>query len=154
MKVSAPVPLHKYLAGLFLRRFAPKVTLASTLIDEYLTRDPEMLALRKADPLHHSRIGAELFFGMVEGGRKLLAEAEKITIPTLLILGGADPVVEPAVTRGFFDRMGSTDKTLRLYPDMVHEPLNDLGREAVVEEITAWLAHHLDPATERVTNLS
>ncbi len=48
-----------------------------------------------------------------------------------MLLGGQDPVVDPPTSREFFDRLGSDDKTLLIYPKMLHEPLNELGREQV-----------------------
>lgn len=145
LRIAARVPAHKYLAGLVLRRLAPNVTLTSTVVDEQLTRDPVSLAERKADLLRHGKINAPLFFGMVEGGASVLARAEEVSLPLLMILGGSDSVVDPTATRGFFERVGSADKTLKIYPEMLHEPLNDVGREAVVAEILAWLTRHLAP---------
>ena len=48
-----------------------------------------------------------------------------------MLLGGQDTVIDPATSREFFDRLGSEDKTLLIYPKMLHEPLNELGREQV-----------------------
>lgn len=143
LRVAAKVPRHKYLAGLVLRRVAPGVTLTSTVLDEDLTRDPISLAERKNDPLRHGKISAPLFFGMVEGGTSVISRASQIKMPLLMILGGADPVVDPKTTREFFEHVGSTDKTLKYYPEMLHEPLNEIGRELVVEEIVTWLSRHL-----------
>ncbi len=143
LRVLAPVPLHKLLAGKVLRRLAPTVTLASTVLDEELSRDPAYLASRKVDPLRHGRIGAPLYFGMVEGGARILRSAETIRLPLLLLLGEADPVVDAAATKAFFYRVASPDKTLRLYPEMYHEPLNDIGRERVVVDLIDWLSQHL-----------
>jgi alpha-beta hydrolase superfamily lysophospholipase len=144
LRIAARVPAHKYVAGLVLRRLAPFVTLTSTVTDEQLTRDPESLAQRRADPLRHGRISAPLFFGMVEGGATVLSRAESVQLPALMILGAADTVVDPTATRAFFDRLGSADKTLKVYPEALHEPLNDVEREAVVADILAWLSRHLD----------
>lgn len=146
LKVIARVPRYKYLAGLVLRRFAPGVTLGSTVLDEDLTRHPEHLALRKSDPLRHGRINAPLYFGMIEGGASILQRADAIHLPLLLVLGGSDPVIDSSTTRAYFDRIASLDKTLRLYPEMLHEPLNEIGGDAVVAEIVAWLQRQLDGA--------
>jgi len=143
LRVSAKVPAHKYVAGLILRRLAPSVTLESTVADEALTRDPISLAERKGDTLRHGRISAPLYFGMVEGGRSVIARAAEVHAPVLVILGGADVVVDPITTSDFFEQLSSVDKTLKVYPEMLHEPLNEIGREAVVEEIIAWLAAHI-----------
>ena len=39
--------------------------------------------------------------------------------------------------------IGSSDKTLRVYPPMLHEPLNELGREEVFADVESWLKPRL-----------
>ncbi len=99
------------------------------------------------DDLRHDRISPPLFFGMVEGGPLITARAAEIQVPILMILGGADPVVDPAASRAFFDRLGSPDKTLLLYPHMLHEPLNELRRDDVIADVAAWLAARIGPSS-------
>ena len=67
---------------------------------------------------------------MVAGGDMLIARAGEIRVPTLMLIGGQDPVLDPAAAREFFERLGSEDKTLLIYPKMLHEPLNELGARA------------------------
>jgi alpha-beta hydrolase superfamily lysophospholipase len=57
-------------------------------------------------------------------------------------------VIDPDATRRLYDDLGSTDKTLLIYPKMLHEPLNELGREQVFADITHWLDRHLEPALD------
>jgi alpha-beta hydrolase superfamily lysophospholipase len=145
LKLALDVPAWKLIVGHVLRRVAPQVTLSSPLLTEQMTRDASMYPAREADTLRHARVSAPLFFGMVEGGPIVLARAAEIHLPTLMILGGADAVVDSATSRQLFDHLGSTDKTLRLFPEMYHEPLNDLGRENVYAILIAWLQAHLTP---------
>ena len=109
-----------------------------------MTRDPAMQEMYRSDRLRHNRISAPLFFGMVEGGEMLLARAGEIRLPILMLIGGQDPVICPESNREFFDRLGSEDKTLLLYPRMLHEPFNELGREQVFEDLARWLEPRLD----------
>jgi alpha-beta hydrolase superfamily lysophospholipase len=60
-----------------------------------------------------------------------------------MLLGGADPIIDAKASRRVFQRLGSTDKTLRFYSAMVHEPLNELGREQVFADIESWLGPRL-----------
>lgn len=146
LSLARKVPGYKLRLGRFLLRHAPHVTLRAPLEPWRLTRDPEMQELRRGDPLCHSRISAPLFFGMVEGGPLITGRADEIALPVLMILGGSDSIADPVASRALFERLGSADKTLRVFPDMLHEPLNDLGREQVMDEIIAWLEAHLEPA--------
>lgn len=143
LRLSYPVPRHKVLLGRILLRFAPGVTLPAPIEPDKLSRDPAMVPFYTDDPLRHGRMSPPLYFGMVEGGERLLERLGAVTLPLLMIVGGNDPVVDPDTCRLAYDRIGSTDKTLLLYPQMLHEPLNELGREGVIADLIAWLRHHL-----------
>jgi alpha-beta hydrolase superfamily lysophospholipase len=101
---------------------------------------------RDADALCHSRMSAPLFFGMIAGGLHVARHAAEIRNPVLMILGGSDPITDPVASRDVFNLLGSPDKTLLLFPGMLHEPLNELGREQVYADLIAWLDHHLAAA--------
>jgi alpha-beta hydrolase superfamily lysophospholipase len=143
LRLAQPVPRHKRLAGAILRRCAPGVTLATAIGPELMTRDPDVLAGRAADSLRHTRISAPIFYGMVEGGPLVALNAARIRTPVLMVLGGADPVIDSRESRAVFERLGSEDKSLRVYPGMLHEPLNDIGREQVLSDIAEWIAVRL-----------
>ena len=69
--------------------------------------------------------------------------AQEITLPVLLLLGGADPIIDGGFTSEVFERLGSADKTRVVYPETLHEPLNDLDREAALAAIGDWLRARL-----------
>jgi alpha-beta hydrolase superfamily lysophospholipase len=143
LRLTFPVPRHKVALGKILRHLAPRVTLPTSIEPEKLSRDPAMYSFYTDDPLRHDRISAPLFFGMVEGGARLLERLGAITIPVLMIVGGNDPVVDPDSCRLAYERLGATDKTLLLYPQMLHEPFNELGRDGVIADLVAWLDREL-----------
>ncbi len=143
LRLATRVPRYKVAIGHWLRRHAPSVTLSATLPASRLTRDPAMQREHQVDPLRHNRMSAPLFFGMVEGGTIVAERAQELQVPTLVLLGASDPVIDPETTREAFDRITIADKTLHIYPKMLHEPLNELGREQVFADIIAWLDTHL-----------
>jgi alpha-beta hydrolase superfamily lysophospholipase len=148
LKVAGPVPGLKRAAGAALRRLAPGVTISTGLGSERMTRDPEMLTERRLDSLRHTRICAEIYYAMVEGGPVVAERGGQITTPTLLLLSGADPVIDSTESRRLFERLGSGDKTLRVYPGMLHECLNEMGREQVLADVADWLTGRLAPAVQ------
>jgi alpha-beta hydrolase superfamily lysophospholipase len=143
IRVAMPVPPGKLKLGKLLLSVAPWFTLRADAPSTWMTRDPAMQDMYRMDSLRHNRISAPLFFGMVEGGQMLLDRAGEIRLPTLLIVGGQDPVINPVANREFFERLGSDDKTLHLYPRMLHEPFNELGREAVFDDLSRWLEQRI-----------
>jgi alpha-beta hydrolase superfamily lysophospholipase len=139
LRVAMPIPPAKLRIGRFLAKYAPWVTLKGDIRSDLLTRDLEMQREHREDPLRHTRMSAPLFFGMVEGGEMLIARAGEIRVPILMLIGGQDPVVNPAAAREFYERLGSSDKTLLIYPKMLHDPLNELGAEQVFDDVVRWL---------------
>jgi alpha-beta hydrolase superfamily lysophospholipase len=143
LRIVTPVPAIKLLFGRMLLRLAPWVTLSGAIEAAQMTRDPEFQRAHELDPLRHNRISAPLFFGMSCWGETVAASAASITEPVLMLLGGSDPVIDTETSRHFFERLGSADKALRVYPPMLHEPLNELDREQVFADIEAWLGPRL-----------
>jgi lysophospholipase len=143
LRVSVPISAGKLRLGRILGKVAPWITLAGDSRVGVLTRDPMIQEEHRTDPLRHNRMSPPLFFGMVAGGELLVARAAEIRIPLLMVLGGQDTLIDPAISREFFERLGSDDKTLLFYPKMLHEPLNDLGREQVIEDMARWFELHL-----------
>ncbi len=143
LRIAMPIPPAKLKIGRFLLKYAPWVTLRGNLRADLLTRDPVIQEEHRNDPLRHSRMSAPLFFGMVEGGETMIARSGEIRIPTLLVVGGQDPVIDPAAAREFFERLGSDDKTMHIYPKMLHEPFGEIGREQVFDDIIRWLLPRL-----------
>jgi alpha-beta hydrolase superfamily lysophospholipase len=143
LRVVVPVPAAKLAIARLLGRVAPRFTMKGEIPSIQLTRDPEIQEEHRADGLRHSRMSPRLYFGMLEGGRMLLARASEIRVPILLMLGAQDPVIDPVASREFFDRLGGEDKTLLIYPKMLHEPFNEVGRHQVVDDVVRWLEPRL-----------
>lgn len=152
--LAQPVPHVKRWLGAFLRRWAPGVTLSTAVATEEMTRDPTMRAGRDQDPLRHTRICAPIFYGITEGGQEVCEHAELIRVPILVVLGQADPLIDARTTERFVERLGSPDKSLRVFPEMLHEPLNELGRAEVFAEISEWIERHLPREREAARHSS
>ncbi len=143
LRLTAHVPPWKRIVGEALLRLAPGITLDAGISEGDLSRDPLAIEGYRADPLRHSRISPPFFFGMVRAGREALARPELIRVPLLLIIGGADPLVDPSASVGFFERIGAEDGTLSVHPSMRHELFHEVGREAVLAEAARWIGSRL-----------
>jgi alpha-beta hydrolase superfamily lysophospholipase len=144
IRVAMPISAAKLRLGKVLLSLAPWITLRADAPSAWMTRDAAMQEMYRGDGLRHNRISAPLFFGMVAGGEMLMARAGEFRLPILVVIGGQDPVINPQFTREFHDRLGSDDKTLLLYPKMLHEPFNELGREQVFDDMSRWLAQRIE----------
>ena len=144
LAVSARAPRWKLLVGHLLEHLAPQVTLPVGLDSSQMTRDSAQLEAHRADTLRHDRISAPLYFGMLKTARNDCERAGSLTVPTLVVLGEDDQIVDQTSVRSFVDRLGTADRTLICYSGMRHEPFNELGREAVYRDLGDWFSRRLD----------
>jgi alpha-beta hydrolase superfamily lysophospholipase len=83
---------------------------------------------------------------MVRADERLKRDFPLLKLPLLILHGTADKVTRPGGSQFFHDTAGSADKTLKLYPDHVHDLLNDLDKEVVMGDIVGWIEARLPAA--------
>jgi acylglycerol lipase len=108
------------------------------------SRDANAVAAMDADPLiAHETQPTQTVAELVRADERLEKEFPSITLPLLILHGTADKAAKVSGSQFFYDHAGSTDKTLKLYDGHYHDLLNDVGKEAVIADITTWLDAHL-----------
>jgi len=114
------------------------------LKNEEFSRDPAVVAAMNADPLIHDEVQPiNTVAELARADERLKREFPLITLPVLILHGTADKVTNPNGSQLFYDTAGSRDKTLKLYPDHVHDLLNDFGKDVVIADIQSWIAARL-----------
>jgi alpha-beta hydrolase superfamily lysophospholipase len=121
----------------------PRFPLRLALDISALSRDAAAVKAYAADPLVHGRFTARWGTESLAAVKRVKAGAAAVNVPILVIHGGADRLNSPEGVERFFERMTVADKSLRVYPDMYHELHNDIGHEAVTEDIAEWLAKRI-----------
>lgn len=113
---------------------------------DWLTRDTETVERYLADPLcsftFTVRAYCDLFTLVAGVSRREWASRLPKELPVLVISGDMDPVGGwGAGVKRVADRLlaAGLDTTLRLYPDMRHEIINELGHEQVWKETEQWM---------------
>lgn len=137
-----PVPGWKAALSRILSGGWPSFSSSSGLVGAMVSHDPEVVAEYERDPFMHTRATARWFTEVVAAQRAALAAVPQLSLPLLILHGGADPIASVSATRRFFSAAGSPDKTLEVYGDLLHEVLNELGKERVWEEVASWLDEH------------
>ena len=146
LALIADAPLWKRAVGRILLRVAPWVTFETGIGGDQLTTAAESMAVIANDPLRHHQISPPTYFGMTANGPRAIAEADRLATPTLLILGGGDPITAPAAGRRFFERVAAGDKELLVFEAMRHEPLQEVDRAAVIAAIVRWIGARIGTA--------
>ena len=140
------VPAWKIWASRILAWVAPVLSVpADEVTSEVLTQDAQKRKEHDEDPLnlHSATIGWG--YGVLKTQASLLKEWKPPSVgslPLLLCFGAADKVADPNVTREFFGRLESTDKTIDERKDKFHEILNETDRKDLFKQIKDWMMDH------------
>ncbi len=129
--------------GNFLTRIIPKVPFLA-FGEGILSRDPRVQAAFDADPLTWKRpmrirLGTEI--NRTAGGVR--ADLPRLRLPILIMHGADDEMVNPSGSELAYSTVGSADKTLKLYPGLRHEIMNEPEQLEVLGDIAGWMTAHL-----------
>jgi alpha-beta hydrolase superfamily lysophospholipase len=136
---EVPAPGFALAAIKGLSRIAPRLRVLKLPLPAF-SRDPQVVEALNNDPLIADEAQpAQTVAEMVRANERIRKEFALLKLPLLIIHGTADSVTKPSGSQFFYDTAGSADKTLKLYQDYFHDPLNDVGKELVMEDINAWI---------------
>ena len=129
-------------AGKVLSALMPRLGLIQ-LDAEGVCRDPAVVKAYMTDPLVYggkvtARLGAEMIKAMGRVG----AEASRITLPLLILQGGADRLVNPSGAQMLHDGVASVDRKIILYEGFYHEVFNEPEHVRVLLDVEKWLTAH------------
>jgi alpha-beta hydrolase superfamily lysophospholipase len=116
----------------------PTFSMANELDRQGLSRDPEVVRAYEEDPLVHDRVSARLAMDMLQAGVWALEHAGELSLPLLLMHGGADRLTSAQASREFAAQAGNVC-TLRIWDGFYHEIHNEPEQEQVFEYLLEWL---------------
>lgn len=134
----APAPLVSLL--LLAARVMPRVRLSPRGPADVLTRDQGKLREWDEDDLVEKRmwrIGTSA--AMLRMGRQICASVQDIKTPLLALHGGADHLTPASGARFLVEQAASADATLKIYPGLQHEIVNEIERAQVINDLRDWL---------------
>jgi len=112
------------------------------------SRDPAVVAAMNADPLIANESQPSETMAELARADELLGKSfDQITLPVLILHGTGDVVTKASGSQEFYEKAGSTDKTLKLYEGHFHDLLADVGKQQVMADIQAWIDARLQPVT-------
>ena len=108
-----------------------------------VSRDQAVVQAYLSDPLvFHGKLSARLGAELIKVMQEMPSRFKDIRLPTLIIQATADRLANPEGSMVAYEHLGSRDRTLRLYPGLYHEIMNEPERAQVLEDINAWLMAH------------
>ncbi len=106
-----------------------------------LTHDETEQQMGTNDPLNHRYKSASIVVWLIRVGRLTLSKANRITVPTLILMAGDDVVVKTDAIKRFAESVPAQYLTQHCYTGFRHEVLNETPerRNRVMDDIEHWL---------------
>ena len=135
------VDVPAWLRALLARLAEPLPGLPTVRIDPAaLSRDPAEVDAYRQDPaVFHGPVKARLATQMAKHGALVIAEAERLRVPTLIVHGKDDRLARPGASGELQRALHGGDGTLELYDEGPHELFHDPLRDRVTQDVLAWL---------------
>ncbi len=137
------VPSWKSLLGTVMSTIWPSFKVPAGLELEALSRDPEVVAAARRDPLRFHFATARWYTQCMAAQKHLAMSAAKITVPCLTMLAGKDRLVDPAATRAWHGKLGG-NASLHEYPQCYHELFNEPEKADVIDDLIAFIESFCD----------
>lgn len=125
-----------------MTHIAPALPQPAAIPSEHLSRDPEVARDFDADPLVHQTITPRLFTEVSRAMGLVLQRSDRISVPLLFLLPGADRITSTERTRTLARSIQHVEVSVKLFPDAYHELFHELDRSLVLAELRNWVAAH------------
>lgn len=140
------LPEWRRSAARVLGRLVPTLSVANGFDGTTLSRDPSVGAEYLVDPLAHHRTTVGLGREVLLAQQRALADLGSLRVPTLVIHGGADPLV-PVESSAILTTLPGVDR--KVYPDLRHETLNEPEGPQVAADVAVWIGAQLASRSPR-----
>lgn len=137
-KVKLYVPLAR--PGLKLQyRLRGNFFVNSYVKAKFLTHDPLRIQSFEADPLITRAISANILLALYDTAERIVADAAAITVPTQVLISGADWVVHHQPQHDFYARLGSHVKERHILPGFFHDTLGEKDRAIAIDKARQFI---------------
>ena len=137
-KVKLYVPLAR--PGLKLQqRLRGNFFVNSYVKAKFLTHDSARIQSFEADPLITRAISVNILLALYATAERIVADAAAITVPTQLLISGADWVVHHKPQHDFYARLGSHIKERHVLPGFFHDTLGEKDRAVAIDKARQFI---------------
>jgi alpha-beta hydrolase superfamily lysophospholipase len=152
-KVKLYVPFARQGLAL-MRRWRGNFFVNSYVKARFLSHDPQRVASYDNDPLITKAISVNVLLGLYEAAERVVADAQAITIPTQLLISGADFVVHRRPQEQFFERLGTLRKEKHVLPGFFHDTLGEQNRGHAVASARRFILQNFAQPSDRPSLLA
>jgi lysophospholipase len=123
----------------------PSVLLPNHVDASRLSHDPEVVRAYGEDPLVSHRVSPRWFTSAMLAIRHAHERAPQLALPLLLMVSGADRLVDAEASLRFAAHAPRDKLELVVWEGLYHEMFNEPERETVFARMEAWLEERVSP---------
>jgi alpha-beta hydrolase superfamily lysophospholipase len=143
------IPRPKLWFGRVANWVAPSLCMPNGLRNEWMSSDTGQLEENMGDPLLVRTATPRWYFGCKHAQREVMRQAERFTLPLLILAGDADRVADHRATYDFIHEASSEDKSLQILHEQLHELLREKDRHETFAFILEWIHDRVHPDVKR-----
>lgn len=117
---------------------------------QFLTHDAERIESYSTDPLIARPIASHILLQLYETAKRVVDDAQAITVPTQLLISGSDFVVRPTPQHRFFENLGSRIKERHVLKGFYHDTLGERDRKQAIKLVRDFLQARYIEQPQRV----
>jgi len=121
---------------------------------KFLTHDPERIASYNNDELIVRPIAVNILLGLNDIAKRVVADASAITIPTQLLVSGADWVVHHEPQHRFYERLGTPCKERHILEGFYHDTLGEKDRKLAIDKVRNFILERFEEPDKQVSLLT
>lgn len=127
----------------WLSKLLPRLPLPTGLRPEDVTHDQSWIDRTRNDRLCLRTATPRWYWEARLAGQRVIADASKVQIPTLVICAEADTIAVPQAMMDLVEAFPHRNKELWVRPGAFHEPLNETCRVSLFDSLAAWIEKQL-----------
>ena len=136
-KIKLYMPFANELLKLAIR-FKADLNITSYVKSKFLTHDVSEQEKYDSDSLITPNIPARQLTTLLDTGKRIVADANLITVPTLVLSAGKDYVVDSQVQGDFYAALSSVHKRFTRLDNFYHGVLYESNAQIAIDEIASF----------------
>ena len=138
--VNEPIPPIKLFLAKVMDKLFPSFALDSGLKRNLLSRDVNVVNAYNSDPLVHGKTSSRLGMYIINTGSFVRENAEKVSIPTFVMVGSAEGIVSKNAIDTFCKNSELCEE--KEWPGLYHELHNEPEKNDVLDSAFNWMEKH------------
>lgn len=143
IEAKVDMPEWKVRLGKLGAKYLPILRVSCNVDPEALTHDRKVIDGYLADLNIRRDVTLKCGLEILKNSELMMAMAPRVHTPILMMHGSDDKICDPEKTKKFFMGIPGYNKTLKLYPGLYHELLNETEKDRIFADIETWVASEL-----------